>query len=54
MLMTFNMWEGVMSCRGILIAFGVQDTITGVHIKEGELCVKQSSHFKNPGLQKKK
>ena len=46
----FNMWEEVMSCRGILIAFGVQDTITGTYIKEGELCIEQSSCFKNPGL----
>ena len=39
MLTTFNMWEGVMSCRGILIAFGVQDTTTGAHVKEGKLCI---------------
>ena len=43
-----------MSCKGILIAFRVQDTITGAHIEEGELCVEQSSHFKNPGPQKRK
>ena len=35
-----------MSCKGILITFGVQDTITGAHIKKGELCVEQSSCFK--------
>ena len=29
-----------MSCKGILIAFGVQDTITGAHVNEGELCIK--------------
>ena len=38
-----------MSCKGILIVFRVEDTITSTHIKEGEFCVEQSSHFKNPG-----
>ena len=40
MLTTFNVCDGVMSCNGILIALGVQDTNTGAHVIEGELCVK--------------
>ena len=43
-----------MSCKGILIAFRMQDTIIGAYVKEGELCVKRSSHFKNPDLQKRR
>ena len=38
--MTFNVCDGVMSCNGILIAFGMQDTNTGAHVMKGELCVK--------------
>ena len=47
-LMTFNVYEGLINCMGILIDLFEVDMSTGAHVtREGELCIEASLHLKN-------